>query len=137
MKNLLINSNKNNMSLALVWCQAREKTEPLIGRRESKEKSTEKMNWCQERERIDALLSRLENKEKSAGKMNSSQARERTELLFNRLKNMLLASNTKYSIPVCEERKARENEVVTRAANMLRAPNVNKYWNLCKGEKRG
>ena len=30
MKHLLINSNKNNMSLALVWCQAREKTEPLI-----------------------------------------------------------------------------------------------------------
>ena len=54
------------MSLALVWCQAREKTEPLIGRRESKEKSTEKMNWCQERERIEALLSRLENTEKNA-----------------------------------------------------------------------
>ena len=47
MKNLLINSNKNNMSLVLVCCQARERTEPLIGRRESKEKSTEKMNWCQ------------------------------------------------------------------------------------------
>ena len=58
------------MSLALVWCKAREKTEPLIGRRESKEKSTGKMNWCQELERIEALLSRLDNKEKSAGKMN-------------------------------------------------------------------
>ena len=56
------------MSLALVWCQAREKTEPLIGRRESKEKSNGKMNWCQEGERIEALLSRLENKEKSAEK---------------------------------------------------------------------
>ena len=55
MKHLLINSNKNNMSLVLVWCQVREKTEPLIGRRESKEKSTGKMNWCHERERIDAL----------------------------------------------------------------------------------
>ena len=56
------------MSLALVWCQARKKTEPLIGRRESKEKGTGKMNWCQELERIEAFLSRLENKQKSAGK---------------------------------------------------------------------
>ena len=63
------------MSVALVWCQARENTEPLIGRPESKEKSTEKMKWCQELERIEALLSRLENKEKSAGKLNRSQAR--------------------------------------------------------------
>ena len=99
MKNLLINRNKNNMRLALVW---------LIGRRESKEKSTGKMNWCQERERIEALLSRLENKEKSAGKMNWSQARERTELLFNRRENMLPAPNVKYSIPVCKEIEARE-----------------------------
>ena len=96
------------MSLALVWCQAREKTEPLIGRRESKEKSTEKMNWCQERERIEALLSRLENTEKNAWKMNWSQARERTELLFNGQENMLPAPNVKYSIPVCKEIKARE-----------------------------
>ena len=108
MKHLLINSNKNNMSLALVWCQAREKTEPLIVRRESKEKSTEKMNWCQERERIEMLLSSLENKEKSAGKMNWSQARERTELLFNRQEYMLPAQNVEYSIPVCKEIKARE-----------------------------
>ena len=96
------------MSLALVWCQAREKTEPLIGRRESKEKSTEKMNWCQERERIEALLSRLENTEKNAGKMNWSQARERTELLFNGQENMLPAPNVKYSIPVRKEIKAQE-----------------------------
>ena len=108
MKNLLINSNKNNMSLALVWCQAREKTEPLIGRRESKEKSPGKMNWCQERERIEALLSSLENKEKSTGKMNWSQARERRQLLFNRREKMLPAQNVKYSIPVCKEIKARE-----------------------------
>ena len=108
MKHLLINSNKNNISLVLVWRQAREKTEPLIGRRESKEKGTGKMNWCQERERIEALLSRLENKEKSAGKMNWSQARERTELLFNRRENMLPAPNVKYSIPVRKEIKARE-----------------------------
>ena len=96
------------MSLALVWCQALEKKEPLIGRRESKEKSTGKKTWCQARERIEALLSRLENKQKNAGEVKRSQARERTELLFNRLKNMLLAPNAKYSIPVCEERKARE-----------------------------
>ena len=80
----------------------------LIGRRESKEKSTEKMNWCQERERIEMLLSSLENKEKSAGKMNWSQARERTELLFNRQEYMLPAQNVEYSIPVCKEIKARE-----------------------------
>ena len=96
------------MSLALVWCQAREKTEPLIGRRESKEKSNGKMNWCQERERIEALLSRLENTEKNAGEMNWSQARERTELLFNGQENMLPAPNVKYSIPVYKEIKARE-----------------------------
>ena len=108
MKHLLITSNKNNTSLTLVWCQAREKTEPFIGRRESKEKSAGKKTWCQARERIEALLSRLENKEKNAGKMSWGQARERTELLFHRLKNMLLAPNAKYSIPVCEERKARE-----------------------------
>ena len=113
------------------------KKEPLIGRRESKEKSTGEMNWCQECESIEALLSRLENKEKNVGKMNSSQARERTELLFNGQENMLQVPNVKYSIPVCEERKARENGVVTRTTNMSLAPNVNKYWNLCKGEKRG
>ena len=96
------------MSLTLVWCQAWEKTEPLIGRRESKEKSTGKMNWCQEGERIVASLSRLENKEKSAGKMNWSQARERAELLYNRQENTLPAPNVKYSIPVCKEIKARE-----------------------------
>ena len=67
-----------------------------------------KKTWCQARERIEALLSRLENKQKNAGEVKRSQARERTELLFNRLKNMLLAPNAKYSIPVCEERKARE-----------------------------
>ena len=103
MKHLLINSNKNNTSLVLVWCQAREKTERLIGRRESKEKSTGIKTWCQARQRIEALLSRLENKEKNAGKMNWSQARERTELLFNRLENMLPAPNVKYSIPVYKE----------------------------------
>ena len=96
------------MSLVLVCCQAREKTELLIGRRESKEKSTGKKTWCQARERIEALLSRLENKENSAGKMNRSQAREWTELLFNRRENMLQAPNVKYSIPVCKEIKARE-----------------------------
>ena len=62
------------MSLALVYCQAREKTEPLIGRRESKKKSTGKKTWCQARERIEALLCRLENKEKNVGKMNWSQS---------------------------------------------------------------
>ena len=108
MRHLLINSNKNNMSLVLVWCQAREKKEPLIGRQESKEKSTGKKTWCLARERIEALLSRQENMEKNAGKMNWSQARERTELLFNRQDNMLPAPNVKYSIPVCKEIKARE-----------------------------
>ena len=108
MKHLLINSNKNNMSLVLVWRQAREKTEPLIGRQESKEKSTGKKTWCQARERLEALLSRLENKEKNAGKMNWSQARESRQLLFNWREIMLPAPNVKYSIPVCEERKARE-----------------------------
>ena len=81
------------MSLVLVCCQAREKREPLIGRRESKEKSRGKKTWCQARERIEALLSRLENTEKNAGKMNWSQARERTEPLFNRQDNMLPAPN--------------------------------------------
>ena len=82
------------------------KKEPLIGRRESKEKSTGEMNWCQECESIEALLSRLENKEKNVGKMNSSQARERTELLFNGQENMLPAPNVKYSMR--KEIKARE-----------------------------
>ena len=36
-----------------------------------------------------------------------------------------------------KKEKSGKNEVVTRTANMLLAPNVNKYWNLCKGEKRG
>ena len=94
------------MSLTLVWCQALEKKEPLIGRRESKEKSTGKKTWCQARERIEALLSRLENTEKNAGKMNWSQARERTELLFNGQENMLPAPNVKYSMR--KEIKARE-----------------------------
>ena len=98
------------------------KKEPLIGRRERKEKSTGEMNWYQERGRIEALLSRLENKEKSAGKMNGSQARERTELLFNGRENMLPAPNVKYSIPVYKEIKARENELVTRTTNMSLAP---------------
>ena len=65
----------------------------------------------------DLVPSARENRSvvKQAGKQAEKCGRSEKEpsagkdrIVFNRLKNMLLAPNAKYSIPVCEERKARE-----------------------------
>ena len=109
MKHLLTNSNKNNMSLV---------------------PSAEE----------DRAFDRQARKQgEKYGKNELKPSRERTELSFKRRENMLLlAPNVKYSIPVCKKNKSagKMNWLQLRTENML-APNVNKYWNLCKGEKRG